>query len=201
MHIDEIRAYWDDQAAGFDDEPDHGLADPAVADAWRELLVEHLPNAPARVADLGSGTGTLAVLLADLGYDVDGVDLSPRMVARATEKASALDPRPRFTVGDAASPPLPAATYDVVLVRHVTWTLPDPDAALREWHGLLRPTGRLLLVEGFWGTGAGLHARDLEAMVAGVFDRVDVQPLREPRYWGRAITDERYLLTACPRSH
>ena len=46
-------AYWDSQAATFDHEADHGLRDPQVADAWRRLLLAHLPAAPAAVADIG----------------------------------------------------------------------------------------------------------------------------------------------------
>ena len=57
-------ATWDAQADAFDQPADHGLRDPAVRQAWRELLVSHLPEPPARVADLGCGTGTLSVLLA-----------------------------------------------------------------------------------------------------------------------------------------
>ena len=85
--IDEARALWDAEALTFDEAPDHGLADPETRAAWRDLLLAHLPPAPARVADLGCGTGTLSVLLADEGYDVHGVDLSPEMIDRARAKA------------------------------------------------------------------------------------------------------------------
>ncbi len=78
---------WDAEAEHFDDEPDHGLRDPAIREAWRVLLREHLPAPPARIADLGCGTGSLSVLLADEGYAVDGVDFSPEMVRRARAKA------------------------------------------------------------------------------------------------------------------
>ena len=60
-------AYWDSQAAAFDDEADHGLRDPRVRDTWRRLLLTHLPPAPAAVADIGCGTGSLSVLLAAEG--------------------------------------------------------------------------------------------------------------------------------------
>ena len=77
------RELWDAEAATFDDEADHGLADPATREAWRALLLGVLPPAPARIADLGCGTGSLSVLLAREGYAVDGLDLSPERVARA----------------------------------------------------------------------------------------------------------------------
>ena len=192
--LEQTRAAWDAEAAGFDDEPDHGLRDPEVRRAWRALLASALPPAPARVADLGCGTGTLAALLAEQGHVVNGVDLSPEMLARARAKGAGL--AVTFTEGDAADPPLPAGEFDVVLSRHVLWAMPDRAAALERWCGLLRPGGRLVLVEGFWFTGAGLRAAEAEALVMGRGRASVVRPLTDPAYWGGEITDERYLLVS-----
>lgn len=185
-------AYWDAAAATFDDEPDHGLRDPEVRAAWLALLRSALPVPPARVADLGCGTGSLSALLADEGHEVDGVDLSAAMVGLARAKA----PSARFAVGDASAPALPEATYDVVLARHVVWALPDPAAALGRWVRLLRPSGRLVLVEGRWHTGGGLSAAELEGLVRGHREHVEIHPLDDPALWGGPITDERYLLVS-----
>ncbi len=185
--------FWDAEAATFDDEPDHGLRDTEVREAWRRLLRDHLPEPPARVADLGCGTGTLSVLLADEGYAVDGVDFSPEMVDAAREKAAGR-PELTFAVGDAGDPPLERGAYDVVLCRHVLWALADPAAALASWAGLLREDGRLVLVEGFWHTGGGLRASDTEALLRGAGREPTTYPLREDAYWGGPINDERYLV-------
>ena len=89
-----MTAYWDSQAATFDDQPDHGLRDPRAYAAWRRLLLAHLPPAGARpapapaVADVGCGTGSLSVLLAAAGYDVTGLDSAPAMIAAARAKAA-----------------------------------------------------------------------------------------------------------------
>ena len=85
------------------------------------------------------------------------------MVERARAKTAG-SAGVRVLVGDAADPPLAEAAYDVVLCRHVLWALPDPAAALRRWVRLLAPAGRLLLVEGRWGTGAGLSAAETVAL-------------------------------------
>ncbi|MFA6297616.1 MAG: class I SAM-dependent methyltransferase [Nocardioides sp.] len=184
---------WDAEAEGFDDEPDHGLRDPVVREAWRALLRSVLPAAPARVADLGCGTGTLGLLLAGDAYAVDGVDFSPEMVRRARAKAAGTL-GVTFAVADAAEPPLTPATYDVVLCRHVLWALPDPAGALARWRGLLAPGGRIVLVEGSWSTGAGLTADEAVALVEGAGLRAELRRLPEAVYWGREITDERYLV-------
>ena len=191
------RAEWDAEAESFDEAPDHGLRDPQVRGAWRRLLLEELPAAPARVADLGCGTGTLSVLLAEEGYSVDGVDLSPAMVERAVEKAAGR-PGVTFAVADAADPPLPPAAYDAVLCRHVLWALPDPVAGLRRWTTLLRSGGRLVLVEGRWWTGAGLSADDTLTAARAAGLRATARPLDDPAYWAGSISDERYLVTARP---
>lgn len=187
--------YWDEQAAQFDAEPDHGLRDPAVREAWRRLLVPLLPEA-AHVADLGCGTGSLACLLAEAGHAVRGIDLAPRMVDAARAKAATLGVRATFEVGDAADPPLPDVSVDVVLVRHVLWALPDPDAAVARWVRLLCPGGRLLLVEGFWHTGAGLTPERTRAIVARHRSHVDVVRLDDAALWGGPVTDERYLVVS-----
>ncbi|NUT91128.1 MAG: class I SAM-dependent methyltransferase [Saccharothrix sp.] len=185
----DARTFWDDQAATFDQEPDHGLLDPATRRAWADLLLPLVPP-KSSVVDLGCGTGSLSALLVEAGHDVRGLDLSPRMVEAAKAKA----PGAQFTVGDAAAPPYPPASADVVLARHVLWALPDPGAALRTWVSLLRPHGRLVLVEGHWSTGAGLSADRTESLVREIREEAVVTHLTEPVLWGREIDDERYLV-------
>jgi len=181
---------WDREAASFDDEADHGLADPRTRAAWRHLLLEVLPPAPARVADLGCGTGTLTRLLIDEGYAVDGLDFSSEMIRRARAKV----PEATFTVDDASDPALERAAYDVVLSRHVLWAMPDPAAAIARWVSLLKPRGIAVLIEGRWATGAGLTAVEAERIVRTARTEVAVRPMPEAVYWGQEIQDERYLL-------
>jgi SAM-dependent methyltransferase len=182
---------WDREAKTFDEAADHGLADPDCREAWRSLLLEHLPAAPATVADLGCGTGTLALLLAEEGYAVTGVDFSPEMVRLAREKAGHVA---TFLEADAAAPPLDAAAYDVVLSRHVLWAMDSPAAALDRWIALLRRGGRLVLVEGSWSTGAGLTAEETIGLVDAAGYRPQLRRLPYPVFWGREITDDRYLV-------
>ena len=193
---DEIRAEWDAEADTFDQEPDHGLTDPATRQAWWQLLADVLPPAPAKVADLGAGTGSISVLLAQHGYTVTGVDLSARMVERATAKATLNNVTVAFSVADAADPDLPPGGFDVVFARHVVWALPDPVTALRNWLDLLSQGGRLVLVEGVWFNGAGISSQDLTRLVQPLVSTVEVTPLPDPRLWGRTIEDARYLLVA-----
>ncbi|MFE1437570.1 class I SAM-dependent methyltransferase [Streptomyces sp. NPDC058739] len=188
---------WDAEAAAFDDEPDHGLRDPDVRLAWARRLREWLPPAPADLLDLGCGTGSLSLLAAEQGHRVTGVDSSRAMVERARTKLAGRDAA--FLTGDAAEPPVGEQLYDVVLVRHVLWTLPRPGRALRRWRSLLRPGGRMVLVEGVWGTLApvGIPAARLTALLAPVATGLRVERLSDDAaLWGRAVSDERYAVVA-----
>ncbi|MGW3953870.1 class I SAM-dependent methyltransferase [Streptomyces sp. NPDC004752] len=191
------RVDWDAAAATFDDEPDHGLRDPEVRAAWAARLRSWLPGRPADVLDLGCGTGSLALLAAERGHRVTGVDLSPAMVDLARAKTAGREAV--FLVGDAAAPPVGVRRFDAVLVRHLLWTLPGPGRALRRWSGLLRPGGRLVLVEGVWGTVSpvGISAARLTALLEPIASDVRVEPLSdEPALWGGPVTDERYAVLA-----
>ncbi|MFB9351852.1 class I SAM-dependent methyltransferase [Streptomyces heliomycini] len=190
---------WDAEAAAFDEDPDHGLRDPRVRAAWAARLRAWLPGRPGDVLDLGCGTGSLSLLAAGRGHRVTGVDRFSAMVALAREKLAGRDAV--FLVGDATAPPVGEERYDAVLVRHVLWTLPEPDRALRRWRDLLRPGGRLVLVEGVWGTVSpvGIPAGRLAALLAPLSGRVGVERLSpDTALWGRDVDDERYAVVAVP---
>lgn len=218
-----VAAHWDRRATTFDEEPDHGLADPAIRAAWVRRLSAWLPAPPARVADLGCGTGTLAVLLATLGHDVTASDIAPAMVECAHRKAAAARVDLEVAVEDAAAPGLADGSIDVVLVRHLAWTLPDPETAIERWASLLRPDGRLVMVEGRWGTPlpqdhgdhaaadhgdyttarhslpwyGGVSANTLVPVLRRRFSHVDHHNLAsEDALWGRTVSDERYAVIA-----
>ncbi|MFD5480261.1 class I SAM-dependent methyltransferase [Streptomyces hawaiiensis] len=192
---------WDTEAASFDEEPDHGLRDPEVRRAWAGRLRGWLPGRAGDVLDLGCGTGSLSLLASEQGHRVTGVDLSPAMVTLAREKLAARDAV--FLVGDAAAPPVGEQRFDVVLVRHVLWALPDPGRALWHWCGLLRPGGRLVLVEGVWGSvePVGISAERLTGLLAPIAGQVRLERLSgDPRLWGKAVTGERYAVIAQVRT-
>lgn len=195
--LQETRQYWDAAAATFDDEPDHGLRDPLVRRAWIEHLTNWLPPAPASVLDAGCGTGSLTVLLAELGYEVTGLDLSPAMVAHAEAKVRAAGQRVTFWIMDAAVPQLGGRRFDVIVCRHLLWALPQPADVLRRWVELLVPGGRLVLIEGCWETGAGLRSQKIVDALPASLTGALVQSLsHEPALWGGLVTDDRYAVIA-----
>jgi ubiquinone/menaquinone biosynthesis C-methylase UbiE len=210
-----VREFWAGRAEKYDDEVDHGLRDASAREAWRACLADWLPSEPATVLDLGCGTGSLARLALEAGHRVMGVDLAPSMVALAEQKCAeqVAGGQARFLVGDAAVPPVGAETFDVVLARHLLWTLPDPHAVLARWVGLVRPGGRLVLVEGRWWSAGdltpyaqgaadlpwqgGVRAEDLVAALDPLVERLEVHCLGDDdALWGRHVEDERYAVVA-----
>ncbi|MGC4046392.1 MAG: class I SAM-dependent methyltransferase [Armatimonas sp.] len=189
---------WDAEASGFDNEPDHGLRDPVVRSAWQEVLRGLLwPLTSARVLDIGCGTGSLSVLAAELGHEVTGVDFSPEMLRIGREKAASQDLPIRFLEGDAENLPISDGTFDVILCRHVLWAVSDPKATLEHWCQYLTPNGRMVLIEGFWFTGAGIPATTLLSQIPEAFSHRELYDLSpHSTLWGKTVTDERYAILA-----
>jgi ubiquinone/menaquinone biosynthesis C-methylase UbiE len=182
-----IRHHWDRRAATFDDNEGRPLTD-EQRHAWHELLAPLAGASPQPVLDVGCGTGFLALLLAELGHTVTGIDLAPRMIDRARTKAREADLDVDFRVGDAVQIDAPDQAYELVIARHVIWNLPDPATGVAEWLRVLRPGGRLALIEGKWANNEELElaysrpaskilARGVDA-AAAIARRVHIPPTK-----------------------
>lgn len=129
---------------------------PAYQHAWIDALAEllghpHRDGSPAlRIADVGTGTGDIALLLAEMGHDVTGYDISPGMLERARAKAVQAGVPVAFALGDAYHLPLGDGSFDAVVNRLVLWTLHDPAGALLEWWRVVSPGGRIVVIDGLW---------------------------------------------------
>jgi ubiquinone/menaquinone biosynthesis C-methylase UbiE len=146
---EQVAAHWDRRAAHFDEDFGHSIGSPAERAAWDRILDLVVPKGAALDAlDAGSGTGFLALELAARGHRVTGIDFAPSMVAMARGKAAAQGLAVRFDEGDAENLPHPNGSFDLVISRHVLWTLPHPERALDEWLRVLRPGGRLAVIDG-----------------------------------------------------
>ncbi len=147
--IDDIRAWWDIDAATYDNASGHRPRTGAERAAWTNALAQLLPDPPARVLDCGAGTGFLSLIAARLGHRVTALDLSPEMLGHLTEAARAAQLPIEVIEGPADRPP--PGPFDAVVERHLVWTLPDVLEALAAWRKVTEPGGTLVLVESLWG--------------------------------------------------
>lgn len=146
---DEICDYWSMRAETFDLQPGHEIFSEGERTAWHSLIQRHFKNTKGKTAlDVACGTGVITHLLDDLGYNATGIDWSETMLEKAKAKAKKRGRKIRFLSGDAENTRELDETYDVIITRHLVWTLVDPEAAFQHWINLLKPGGTLLIIDG-----------------------------------------------------
>jgi len=144
----QVAAHWGRRAAGFDADFGHSIRTAAERAAWDRILDLVVGGRGTLDAlDVGCGTGFLSLELAGRGHRVTGIDFAPQMLAEARKKAMAQGVAVRFEEGDAEQLPFAEGSFDLVMTRHVLWTLPHPEAAIDEWIRVLRPGGRLAAMD------------------------------------------------------
>ena len=151
---DRIMAYWKGRSADFGALRKKELTSD-LAPRWLREITPHIKDHHQRILDLGTGTGFFAFLLAQKGYSVTGIDLTEDMIAVAKEQVLVLQDSLQGTVDfhcmDAMQLEYADASFDVILARNLTWTLPDVEAAYKEWYRVLAPKGVLINIDGDYG--------------------------------------------------
>jgi len=150
-----ISHYWNEDAETYNLTPEHFPLTKAQEAAWSAALMRHLPSPPARILDVGAGTGALSISLARLGYQVMALDLSPGMLERLRLRAADEGLDIEIVVGPAESPPQLA--FDAVVERLLLWTLPRPEETVAAWRRVAAG-GRLVCFEGVWGVADKVEA-------------------------------------------
>jgi demethylmenaquinone methyltransferase / 2-methoxy-6-polyprenyl-1,4-benzoquinol methylase len=111
--------------------------------SWRRLTVEAVVQPGDRVLDACCGTGDLAVAAEREGGVVTGLDFSPRMLERARRKSDSI----AWVEGDLLALPFDDDAFDAATVGFGVRNVADLEAALAELHRVLRPGGRLAILE------------------------------------------------------
>ncbi|MFF0341878.1 methyltransferase domain-containing protein [Kribbella sp. NPDC004875] len=143
---------------------------PAVRTLKAWALEQLAPTAGETAVDVGSGTGADVVALAELGARAIGVEPSPGLRAEAVRRAAGADVE--YVDGRAEALPFADESVDVLRSERVLQHVDDPAAVVEEMTRVLRPGGRIVLIDTDWGT-AIIHPADpdvLQRMIAYFHD-------------------------------
>lgn len=193
-----IRDYWQERAEGFALLRRKELHSEKLL-LWKKEIEEKLKGRPVRrVLDVGCGSGFFTILLAEAGYEVVGVDLSPAMVEKAALLAKECGAKADFAVMDAEALDFPEESFDVVIARNVTWNLPHPAKAYEEWLRVLKKGGVLLNYDAEHARDhhkkmTGLHAHagvsdDLLARCHHIYHMLDISLADRPLWDEKVLT-------------
>lgn len=146
-----IRQYWCKRSRDFTMLRQAEL-ESGMRTLWENELQLVLPaKRGLKILDVGTGSGFFVILLAGMGHQVTGIDLSAKMINEAAvltrkEKTPAV-----LQVMDAEQPDFPDETFDIVLSRNLTWTLEKPEEAYRQWLRVLKYGGLLVNFDANYG--------------------------------------------------
>ena len=139
---DQVRAYFDELAGKFGREYVPGRSWKGLAEAMLKILNYDT------VADLGAGEGTLSQLIAQRAKKVIAVDNSEKMVkfGQNLAKENGL-PNLEYRLGDIESPPIDDSSIDLAILSQALHHAEHPPKALSEAHRILKPGGRLIVLD------------------------------------------------------
>ena len=139
-----VTHYWSNRADSFEQQRLREF-DSEKRERWLAELRRYLPQGKTlHILDVGTGTGFFACLLAAEGHNTTGIDLTPNMIEHAKHMAAVLGLDASFQIMDAEEPDFEPESFDVLVTRNLTWTLPHIEKAYREWYRILKPGGILI---------------------------------------------------------
>ena len=141
---EDVLNYWTMRAASFSKVRENEVMND-IGKGWHFALRSTLPiNKYRKILDVGTGPGFFCILLSRDGYNMTGIDLTPSMIEEAKKEAKKFKSRAEFYIMDAQNLEFQDNTFDAVITKNLTWTLPDVERAYAEWYRVIRPGGRLI---------------------------------------------------------
>ncbi len=167
------RNYWTKRAASYSQLNREELFSDQK-EKWQDYLCERLKSqfpdrepCDIKILEAGTGPGFLSIILADAGYDMTAIDLTPEMLKRAKENAGDLAGSIKFMEMNAEEMTFADGSFDAVVTRNLTWDLPHPDVFYSEICRVMRKDGLLINFDANWYR----YLYDEEAMTGFEEDR------------------------------
>lgn len=146
-----IQEYWTERSKSYSEMVLEELYG-EDAKVWEELIYQHIErDKKLRILDVGTGPGLFASLMGkNSNFEVFAVDSSEGMISQASKNAENFGSKVVFQWANAHDIPFEDESFDVILMRNVTWALPYPEKAYEEWKRLLKKGGKLIVFDSNW---------------------------------------------------
>lgn len=154
--LNENKAYWTQRSKTYSEENQAELNDRHKA-VWSSVITgqiaRHFPDREKEslhILEVGTGPGFFAIILAEAGYHVTAIDLTPSMLLEAKKNAGHLAESIDFREMNAEELSFPDGCFDVIVTRNLTWNLPHAEKAYSQWCRVLNQGGLLLNFDANW---------------------------------------------------
>jgi 2-polyprenyl-3-methyl-5-hydroxy-6-metoxy-1,4-benzoquinol methylase len=138
-----IKEYWEERSSGFTILRKAELNSNKYI-RWKEEIKKKLPIAGLNILDVGCGCGFFSILLAELGHQVTGIDITQSMIEQGKLMLHGASEKINLLTMDAEKLTFDKESFDVVIARNVTWNLTNPKEAYKQWLSVLKSGGILL---------------------------------------------------------
>ncbi len=178
---EEVTDYWTQRAESFLEKRKHEL-ECKRAQQWHDQILNELKKVTSaqgkdlKILDIGCGTGYFEALLGKEGFDITGIDLTPEMIERANELIEEYGPfegNVKALCMDAENLSFEDESFDAIITRNLTWTLPHPVEAYGEWFRVLKKGGVLVNFDAEYAKSAHSLGTHENCAHAGISDELN----------------------------
>lgn len=142
--------YWSESSKGYQQHIKKELGN-YKRDFWSDLVLNYAPRKDKlKILDIGTGPGFFTITFTKAGHDAIGVDCTPEMLDVARANADAEGVNPEFKLMNANKIDFEDNTFDLIVNRNVTWTIPDMYDCYKEWRRVLAPGGKIIVFDANW---------------------------------------------------
>lgn len=150
-----IQQYWDKRYQGYSQKNKKEIESVQI-EKWKYELIRWLPKERTiSILDIGTGPGFFPIVLKQMGYTkVTAIDASANMLEIAQENllkyGGETPDTVRYLQMNAQELDFEPESFDIILMRNVTWNLEKPEKAYKSWLRALKPGGQLLIYDANW---------------------------------------------------